>query len=61
MIFGGEMIYGFALALFVGIVFGTFSSIYVASTWPLLLGISHENLMPKKVEKQESDGYETMD
>ena len=61
MIFGGEMIYGFALALFVGIVFGTFSSIYVASTWPLLLGISRENLMPKKVEKQESDGYETMD
>ena len=32
MIFGGEMIYGFALALFVGIVFGTISSIYVAST-----------------------------
>ena len=30
MIFGGEMIYGFALALFVGIVFGTISSIYVA-------------------------------
>ena len=61
MIFGGEMIYGFALALFVGIVFGTISSIYVASTWALILGIRRENLVPVKVEKKESDGYETMD
>ncbi len=60
MIFGGEMIYGFALALFVGIVFGTISSIYVASTWALILGIKRENLVPVKVEKKESDGYETM-
>lgn len=61
MIFGGEMIYGFALALFVGIVFGTISSIYVASTWALILGIKRENLVPVKVEKKESDGYENMD
>lgn len=61
MIFGGEMIYGFALALFVGIVFGTVSSIYVASTWALILGIKRENLVPVKVEKKESDGYESMD
>lgn len=61
MIFGGEMIYGFALALFVGIVFGTISSIYVASTWALILGIKRENLVPVKVEKKESEGYETMD
>lgn len=61
MIFGGEMIYGFALALFVGIVFGTISSIYVASTWALILGIKRENLVPVKVEKKEPDGYETMD
>lgn len=61
MIFGGEMIYGFALALFVGIVFGTISSIYVASTWALILGIKRENLVPVKVEKKESDGYETID
>lgn len=61
MIFGGEMIFGFSLALFVGIVFGTVSSIYVASTWPLILGIKRENLIPQKVEKKETDGYETMD
>lgn len=61
LIFGGEMIYGFALALFVGIVFGTISSIYVASTWALILGIKRANLVPKKIEKKETDGMETMD
>lgn len=61
MIFGGSMIYGFSLALFVGIVFGTISSIYVASTWALVLGIKRENLVPVKVEKKETDGYETLD
>ncbi|MBO6258352.1 MAG: protein translocase subunit SecF [Succinivibrio sp.] len=61
LIFGGEMIYGFALALFVGIIFGTISSIYVASTWALILGIKRVNLVPKKIEKKETDGMETMD
>lgn len=61
MIFGGDMIYGFALALFVGIVFGTFTSIYVASTWTLLLGITRQNLIPRKVEKKETDIMESMD
>lgn len=61
LIFGGEMIYAFSLALVVGIVFGTFSSIYVASTWAIFLGIKHENLIPSKPSKKESDGYETMD
>ena len=45
------MIFGFSLALLIGIVFGTFSSIYVASTWPLLLGISRENLLVTEVKK----------
>ncbi|MDY6323102.1 MAG: protein translocase subunit SecF [Succinivibrio sp.] len=61
MIFGGSMIYGFSLALFVGIVFGTFTSIYVASTWTLLLGITRQNLIPRKVEKKETDIVESMD
>lgn len=61
MIFGGDMIYGFSLALFVGIVFGTFTSIYVASTWTLLLGITRQNLIPRKVEKKETDIMESMD
>ncbi len=55
MIFGGEMIYGFSLALFVGIVFGTFSSIYVASTWPLILKIKRENLLPMEIKKDQEE------
>ncbi len=61
MIFGGELIYGFALALFVGIIFGTISSIYVASTWALILKIERRNLMPLKIERKETDGFETLD
>lgn len=61
LIFGGELIYGFSLALTIGIVFGTFSSIYVASTWALLLKIERRNLIPMKIEKKETDGMESMD
>lgn len=60
LIFGGSLIFGFALAVTVGIVFGTFSSIYVASTWPLLLKIERKHLIPRKIEKKEVE-YETMD
>jgi len=49
-IFGGEIIHGFALALIVGIVIGTYSSIYVASTAALMLGVSKQDLMPVKKE-----------
>ncbi len=48
--FGGAMIHGFAFALIVGIVVGTYSSIFVASTSTLALGISREDLIP--VEKE---------
>lgn len=49
-IFGGAMIHGFAFALIVGVLIGTYSSIFVASTATLTLGISREDLMP--VEKE---------
>ena len=52
---GGEIIHGFALALIVGIVIGTYSSIYVAATMALLLGVSKADLMPVK------KGDETVD
>jgi preprotein translocase subunit SecF len=54
-IFGGELIHNFALALIVGIVIGTYSSIYVASAFALLLGISKADLMPVKKEGAEFD------
>jgi preprotein translocase subunit SecF len=47
---GGEIIHGFALALIVGVLVGTYSSIYVASTAVLALGISKADLMPPQKE-----------
>lgn len=49
---GGEIIHGFALALIVGVVIGTYSSVYVASTSVVMLGISRADLM--KVKKEEA-------
>jgi len=47
---GGEIIHGFAFALLVGVVVGTYSSIYVASTAALMLGVSKADLMAVKKE-----------
>lgn len=52
-IFGGETIHSFATALIIGIVVGTYSSIYVASPITLVLGVSKDDLMP--VQKEGSD------
>jgi preprotein translocase subunit SecF len=49
---GGALIHGFATALLFGVVIGTYSSIYVASSVALFLGISKEDLMPTPVEKE---------
>lgn len=51
--FGGEIIHGFALALIIGIVVGTYSSIYVASASAVMLGVSRADLMPVKKEGAE--------
>ncbi len=52
-IFGGEIIHAFSQALIVGVLVGTYSSIYVASSLALILGITKEDLMP--VEKEGAD------
>ncbi|MEJ2310288.1 MAG: protein translocase subunit SecD [Gammaproteobacteria bacterium] len=49
-LFGGEIIHGFALALMIGVVIGTYSSIFVASVAVVMLGIRKEDLMPKPKE-----------
>lgn len=49
-LFGGEVIHGFATALIVGIVVGTYSSIYIASAGVLILKISKADLMPVQKE-----------
>jgi preprotein translocase subunit SecF len=43
-LFGGEMIFGFAVALLVGVAVGTYSSIYVSATTLLALGVSKEDV-----------------
>ena len=54
-IFGGEIIHNFALALIVGVVVGTYSSIYVASSAIIMLGVSKADLMPVEKEGQHLD------
>ncbi len=49
-IFGGEIIHAFAFTLIIGVLVGTYSSIYVASSTLLLLGVSKFDLL--QVEKE---------
>lgn len=51
LFFGGEIIYGFSFTLFVGIIMGTYSSIYIASTFLIQLKFSVENFRTKESEK----------
>ena len=48
---GGETLYGFSVALIVGIVVGTYSSIYIASPVTLALGVSKQDIVPVEKEK----------
>lgn len=43
---GGSMLHGFSLALIIGIVVGTYSSIYVAGSLSLALGLTRQHLLP---------------
>ncbi len=55
-IFGGEVIHSFSIALIVGVLVGTYSSIYVASSALLALDVSKEDLMQAEVENPNEDG-----
>ncbi len=61
LFFGGPMIFGFSFAMTIGIVVGTFSSIYVASTLAVLLGMHRENLLPPPPRKRDEEIIETLD
>lgn len=54
-IFGGEALAGFSKALIIGIVIGTYSSVYIASALLLVQGISREDLM---LPVKEGDGLD---
>ena len=50
---GGQIIHNFAIALLIGVVVGTYSSIFIASPIVLALGISKEDLMLPEKEGDE--------
>ncbi|GDX60515.1 MAG: protein translocase subunit SecF [Nitrosospira sp.] len=54
LFFGGEALHYFALALTIGILFGIYSSVLVASPIVMLLGVSRKDLVPpeKKIEAE---------
>jgi preprotein translocase subunit SecF len=45
-LFAGQSVHGFALALMIGIVVGTYSSIYVAGSLAIMFGLTRANLVP---------------
>jgi len=52
-IYGGAMIHGFSLAMMIGIIVGTYSSIYVAGALSVALGLDRNDLLP--VQRVEVD------
>jgi preprotein translocase subunit SecF len=54
--FGGETLHYFALALTIGILFGIYSSVLVASPIVMWLGISRKDMMPARKEGAERGG-----
>lgn len=52
-LFGGELIKNFALALILGVVVGTYSSIYIASNALVMMGLTSDHLMVPEKENEE--------
>jgi preprotein translocase subunit SecF len=55
LFFGGQNLFGFSMAFFVGILIGTFSSIYVSGALALWMGLTRADLLPKP--KFEDEGF----
>ena len=54
LIFGGAALHGFALALTIGIVFGIYSSVLVASPMLIMFGLDRDNLAKPQKKKEEA-------
>jgi preprotein translocase subunit SecF len=54
-LFGGDMLFGFAIALIVGVIAGTYSSVYMAAATTLMMGVSKEDLLIPVKEGAEQD------
>ena len=55
LFFGGEALHYFALALTIGILFGIYSSVLVASPLLMLLGVSREDIVKPEKKKEEAE------
>ncbi|MGJ7456595.1 protein translocase subunit SecF [Halomonas sp. MA07-2] len=55
LLLGGDMIHHFSIALIIGVVVGTFSSIYVAAALLLAVHLQREDLIPAKKEDPEAE------
>ena len=53
LVFGGAALHGFAIALTIGIVFGIYSSVLVASPLLLMFGLTRNNAFKQKKQKEE--------
>lgn len=54
LVFGGAALHGFAMALTIGIVFGIYSSVLVASPLLLMFGLNRQNLVKTPKRKEEA-------
>jgi preprotein translocase subunit SecF len=52
---GGALIHGFSTALLIGIFVGTYSSVYVASSLAVKLGVNRDHMIPEVIEKEGAD------
>jgi preprotein translocase subunit SecF len=55
MLFGGEALWGFSLALFIGVAAGTYSSVYIANLTLVWLKLTRDDLIPPVAEETEAD------
>ena len=55
-LFGGELIRNFSLALIFGVIVGTYSSIYIASSSLVIMGLTSEDLVVPVKENEDFDG-----
>jgi preprotein translocase subunit SecF len=54
LIFGGEILHYFALALTIGILFGIYSSVLVASPLVMWLGVTREDFIKPEKKQEEA-------
>ena len=61
LIFGGPTLFYFALALTIGILFGIYSSVFVAAAIAMWLGVKREDLVKAAPKKEGADGEGPVD